>query len=69
MNHELLLLEDDLNERTAVLAQGHQAVVISPGDDASTSVVKKVHAEGVKYITVRSVGYDNIDIKKRTNWE
>lgn len=64
MSHELTLLEEALNERTAQLAQGHEAVAIFTGDDASTAVVEKLHIAGVKYIAVRAVGYDNVDIKK-----
>lgn len=64
MNHELTLLEQDLNESSAVLALGHQAAVIFAGDDASARVVEKLHEVGVKYIALRSVGYDNVDIKK-----
>lgn len=38
--------------------------MIFTGDDASTSVVEKLNSVGIKYIAVRAVGYDNVDIKK-----
>lgn len=64
MNHELTLQEEALNERTADLAKGHEAVSIFTGDDASTAVIEKLHIAGIRYITVRAVGYDNVDIKR-----
>ena len=69
MNHELTLVEEALNERTANLAQGHEAVSIFTGDDASTAVIEKLHIAGVKYIAVRAVGYDNVDLKKAKELE
>lgn len=64
MNHELTLQEEALNERTANLAMGHEAVVIFTGDDAGTAVIEKLHAARIKYLAIRAVGYDNIDIKR-----
>lgn len=64
MNHELTIVEEALSEKTTDLAQGHEAIVVFTGDDVSTGVVEKLHAAGVKYIAVRAVGYDNVDIKK-----
>ncbi len=64
MNHELTLREEALNEHTADLAQGHEAVVVFTGDDVSAGVVEKLYAAGVKYIAIRAVVYDNVDINK-----
>jgi D-lactate dehydrogenase len=69
MNHELTCVEEALNTSTAGLAQGHEAVVVFTGDDVSTAVVEKLHEAGVKYIAVRAVGYDNVDIKKANEIE
>lgn len=64
MNHELTYAEEALSTATASLAQTHEAVVVFAGDDVSRSVVEKLHKAGVKYIAIRAVGYDNVDIKK-----
>lgn len=64
INHELTCVEEALNLKTAALAQGHEAVVVFTGDDVSTAVVDKLHEAGVKYIAIRAVGYDNIDITR-----
>jgi D-lactate dehydrogenase len=64
MNHELTCAEEALNLQTSSLAQGHEAAVVFTGDDVSTGVVEKLHEAGVKYIAIRAVGYDNIDIKR-----
>jgi D-lactate dehydrogenase len=64
MNHELTCAEEALNLKTAALAKGHEAAVVFTGDDVSISVVDALHKSGVKYIAIRAVGYDNIDIKR-----
>ena len=64
MNHELTCVEEALSVQTASMAKTHEVAVVFAGDDVSTAVVEKLHEAGVKYIAVRAVGYDNIDIKK-----
>ena len=63
MNHELTCVEEALMPDTAALAKGHEAVVVFTGDDVSTAVIEKLHEAGIKYIAIRAVGYDNVDIK------
>ena len=63
MNHELTCVEEALIPDTAALAKGHEAVVVFTGDDVSTAVIEKLHEAGIKYIAIRAVGYDNVDIK------
>ena len=63
MNHELTCVEEALIPDTAALAKGHEAVVVFAGDDVSTAVIEKLHEAGIKYIAIRAVGYDNVDIK------
>jgi D-lactate dehydrogenase len=65
-HHELTLLEEALDEGTAAYAHKHEAAVIFTGDDASAEVLQKLHNAGVKYLAIRAVGYDNIDLKKAT---
>ena len=64
LNHELTCVDDALNLKTAALAKDHDAAVVFTGDDVSTTVIDKLHEAGVKYIAIRAVGYDNIDIKR-----
>jgi D-lactate dehydrogenase len=64
INHELTCVDEALNLKTAELAKGHDAAVVFTGDDVSTTVIDKLHEAGVKYIAIRAVGYDNIDIKR-----
>jgi D-lactate dehydrogenase len=63
-NHELSFSEKSLNQETANLATGYDAVALFTSDDASASVLEKLHACGVRYILLRSVGYDHIDLRK-----
>ncbi|MEJ6980049.1 2-hydroxyacid dehydrogenase [Pedobacter sp. P351] len=64
MKHELTCVTEALSLETAALGQGFEAVVVFTGDDISTAVVEKLNKVGVKYIAVRAVGYDNVDIKR-----
>ena len=51
-----------LNEETAELAKGCQAVCLFTSDRADAPVLDLLHAEGVKYIVLRSAGYDHVDV-------
>ncbi|WP_166961664.1 2-hydroxyacid dehydrogenase [Yeosuana marina] len=62
--HQLKLLENRLTEDTAILANGSKAVSLFTGDDASASVLIKLNALGVKYIALRTAGYNNVAIEK-----
>lgn len=62
--HELLLLELRLTENTASLAEGSRAVALFTGDDASAPVLERLHACGVRYLALRSAGFNHVDLKK-----
>lgn len=62
--HELFFSEDPLNESTVYLAKGFDAVALFTSDIASEKVLEKLHDFGVKYIALRSVGYDHVAISK-----
>lgn len=64
MNHELTCVTEALGLETSGLGQGYEAVVVFTADDVSAAVVEKLNKVGVKYIAVRAVGYDNVDIKR-----
>jgi D-lactate dehydrogenase len=63
-SHELLFTEKRLSQETAHFAVDCQAVAIFTSDDASAPVLKKLHSCGVRYVLLRSVGYDHVDLKK-----
>lgn len=62
--HDLSFTEQRLNENTVTLASGFDAVVLFTSDDASAPVLEKLYAVGVRYIALRSAGYDHVDLVK-----
>ena len=62
--HQLKLLESRLTKETAILATGSEAVSLFTGDDASAHILEKLSAVGVKYIALRSAGFNHVDLEK-----
>lgn len=62
--HELVFTELQLNEATANLASGFEVISIFTSDYANEAILEKLHQGGVRYIALRSVGFDNIALKK-----
>jgi D-lactate dehydrogenase len=62
--HELFFTEEPLNENTAILAKGYDAVALFTSDNASAKVIEQLATHGVKYLALRSVGYDHVDLNK-----
>ena len=60
--HEMDFVEKRLSIETVFLAEGYQAVALFSSDNASEEVLKKLNELGIKYIALRSVGYDNVDL-------
>ena len=60
--HELLWLEPTLTENTAHLADGCEAICIFVSDKATPVVLKKLVDIGIKFIALRSAGYNHIDL-------
>lgn len=63
-NHELFFTEERLTIDTAGYAEGYDAVSVFTCDDGSAPVLERLRSIGVKYLTLRSSGYDHVDIKK-----
>ena len=59
---EVHFIKDALSSKTVPLAGGFDSISIFTGDDASADVIKGLKEQGVKFITVRATGYDNVDI-------
>jgi len=62
--HELNLLEVRLTESTASLARGTEAISLFTSDDASAVVLEKLKDMGIKYIALRTAGYNNVAAEK-----
>ena len=62
--HTLHFTPKRLTTDTAMLAVGCEAVSIFSGDDASPNVLEKLKDFGVLYITLRSAGFDNVNLYK-----
>ena len=67
--HKITFIDHQLNEHTARLSEGSDAVCIFVNDDASEPVLQKLHQQGVTAVVLRSAGYNNVDIQtaKRLN--
>lgn len=60
--HQLDFIEAQLNEHTAALAQGYHAISIFVNDAASAPVLMKLADAGVKLVTLRSTGFNNVNL-------
>lgn len=65
--HKLSFTESALNSETAMKAIGFEAISIFSSDIASNTVLEKLKDFGVKHITLRSVGHDNINLFSATS--
>ena len=62
--HEMTSTPYALDINTVKLAKGFQAILVFTSDDVSTNVLDKLYEFEIKYIAIRAVGHDNIDL----NW-
>lgn len=62
--HEMKLLDAYLNEDTVLLAKGADCIALFSSDLANADVLNKLKDAGVKYIALRSAGYNHIDLKQ-----
>lgn len=60
--HDLKLFEVRLTMDTANLAEGSEAVSIFVNDDGSAKVLDKLSKMGLRFIVLRSAGYNNVDL-------
>lgn len=61
--HELVFTHHPLSPETAHLAKGCDAVALFTGDSAKGDALYALKEAGVRYIALRSVGYDHVDVK------
>ncbi|SKB58786.1 2-hydroxyacid dehydrogenase [Maribacter arcticus] len=62
--HELAFTKEPLNENTADLAKGYEAVVLFTSDRGTAQALEKQAAHGIKYLALRSAGFDHVDLAK-----
>ncbi len=61
--HRIKFVPEALDATTAVMAAGYDAISIFSNDDASLVVLEILRELGVKYITLRATGYNNVSVK------
>ncbi len=64
--HELHFLTAALNEQTAPLAKGMEAICIFVNDSVNANVLGILKESGVRLIVLRCAGYNNVDIAAAT---
>jgi len=61
---EFVYTDQALNKDTAKLAEGFEGISLFTPDNASAEILEKLYFYGVRYIALRSVAYDYIDLKR-----
>jgi D-lactate dehydrogenase len=62
--HKLIFTDSALTIATVHLAEGCQAVTLFTSDDGSAEILEKLNNAGIKYVALRSVGHDHINLAK-----
>lgn len=65
--YEIIYYEDKLNKKTAVLANGCDAVCAFVNDEINKDVIDLLYSYGIKVLLLRCAGYNNVDIKYAYN--
>jgi D-lactate dehydrogenase len=60
--HEIDEIEDRLTSRTAMLANGCEAVCIFVNDHGNERVLQALHDHGVRHVALRCAGFNNVDV-------
>lgn len=62
--HDVTYINSSLSIENASLALGHEAVSIFVSDDASAPVLQILRKGGVKFLALRSAGYNHVDLEE-----
>lgn len=62
--HHMVFSPQALSTETIGLSKGFDAVCLFVSDDGSAPVLEMLHANGVRFITLRSAGYNHVDLEK-----
>lgn len=60
--HELVMISARLDRQTVELAAGCEAVCLFVNDDGSAAVIERLGELGVRFIALRSAGYNHVDL-------
>lgn len=60
--HEIRFLKDHLNEDTASLAHGSDAVCVFVNDDLPRACLEQLAENDVRFVVLRCAGFNNVDI-------
>lgn len=63
-SRELSFSAQALSQETASMSAGFDAVSLFANDDASAPVLELLHRNGVRFIALRSAGYNHVDLVK-----
>jgi len=61
--HELTFLEPALNAKTAILAEGCEAVCVFVNDLVDAETLKVLHQQAVHTLVLRCAGFNQVDLK------
>jgi D-lactate dehydrogenase len=62
-HHLITYFETELNEKTALLARGFDALSVFVNDDLNATLLKQLVDQGTKLIALRSAGFNNVDVE------
>jgi D-lactate dehydrogenase len=62
--HEVFFTTHGLSVHRAEMAKGCTAVIAFTTDDLSTNVLEALYQQGIRFIALRSTGYDHVDLTK-----
>ncbi len=65
--HELIMHEEALTECNVKLTAGCQAICIFVSDKTTPPVLNKLFALGIRFIALRSAGYNHVDLPEAKN--
>lgn len=61
--HDLQFFEAKLNERSAALAAGHDAICAFVNDQLGREVLEILAANGIRLVALRSAGFNHVDLE------
>ena len=62
--HEFVYLEAELNLQNTILARDCEAVMLFTSDGADAEVLEALHKEGVRFLALRTAGFNHVDLAK-----
>ena len=62
--HEFIFTPHKLSAETTYLATGFDAISLFTSDDASANILRQLSTLGIRFIALRSVGFDHVDLNE-----